>query len=286
MRFFPFNLNGPQFLVFFILFGTLCVVVIPLMRRLWAPSDDFDAPLPRLTDPLEIATLRGGFQEAVRLVTIVLIDRGLLRHEGNGLSALPGGGAYLSAALEIAVFRYFLGGGTPSGVFGDPAVRDAGQAIELSLEARGLRVPEAKRRTVFFQSLSVIAGVALVRIWISGPPFLLLIIECCLFIVVANWVRLQGINGRGRRLMSQLRELFVRLERRAKDLERGAQGREIALLGAVFGFGALPFAVARPCACCGPRTPLAGAAVAAAAVDAAAAGAVGAAAEDAAGESF
>src|ERR1700722_6015319 len=145
MRVFPFNLNGPQFLVFFVIFGILLVVVIPLRQRRSTSSNDGDAPLPPLTDPLEIATLRGGFQEAVRLVIVVLIDRGLLKHEDKGFSALPGGASYLSAKLEIAVFQYFERGADPSGVFADDAVRSAGRALEESLEVRGLRVPDAKR---------------------------------------------------------------------------------------------------------------------------------------------
>src|SRR5450631_2788245 len=160
MRLFPFNLNGPQFLVFFIVFGTLIVIVIPLIQRRSASSADDLAPLPRLTDPLEIATLRGGFEEAVRLVIVVLIDRRLLWHENKGFGVLPGGAAYLSAKLEMAVFRYFELGGSPSDVFHDLAVIGAGQAIEDSLEVRGLRVPGAKRSAVFLQSLAVIGSVA------------------------------------------------------------------------------------------------------------------------------
>jgi uncharacterized protein (TIGR04222 family) len=243
MRLFPFNLNGPQFLVFFVIFATLVVVIIPLMQKRSSSLQERDAPLPRLTDPFEIAALRGGYEEAVRLVIVVLIDRGLLKHEGKGFSALSDGAAYLSAELEIAILRYFQRGGVPSAVFGDDAVRSAGRAIEDSLEVRGLRIPGAKRSAVYLRSLAVIAGVALLRIWISGPPFLFLIIEFCFFVVVGNWVRLQGVSDRGRRLLSLLRGLFARLKRRAKDLNRGGQGQEIALLAAVFGFSALPFAV-------------------------------------------
>ncbi len=240
MRLFPFNLSGPHFLGFFIAFG-LCVVLIPLSRRRASPSHD-DSPLPRLTDPMEIATLRAGYEEAARLALIVLSDRGLIKQEGKILRGLPGGAESIREPLELAVFQYIQSSLPPDKLLEDGAVRNLGQKLESSLEQRGLRVPAVRRAQDFCLSLAALGVVAGLRIWMSGPPFAFLLIECAAFAALADWVRRQGPSARGVRLLSQLRALFLRLKARANRIKRG-EGQEVALLAAVFGFGALPFSV-------------------------------------------
>ena len=240
MKLFPFNLTGPHFLWFFIVFG-LCVVMIPLYRRRTSASHD-DSPLPHLTDPIEIATLRAGYEEAARLALIVLNDRGVIKQEGKTFRGPLGGAESIREPLELAVFQYFRRGLPPGELFKDAAVRNLGRKLESSLELRGLRVPAVERAQVFCLSLSALSVVAGLRIWMSGPPFAFLLIECAAFAVLANWVRLQGTSARGVRLLSQLQALFLRLKARANRIKRG-EGQEVALLAAVFGFGALPFSV-------------------------------------------
>ena len=241
MRPFPFNLTGPKFLLFFAVFG-VCTAFFPLLRRRMQDADP-TALLPRVTDPIQIATLRGGYEEAVRLLVVILVDRGFVERNGTKLTAIAKNAGYLTNKLEGAVFSYFTSGNHPSGVFHDPAVRAAGFAVEESLESLGLRVPRAQRTNDCLLSIAVFGGVAALRIALSGPPFQFLVLETVGLILVAAWVRRQGLNGRGLRLLSQLRELFARLKARASKVGRGAQGQEAALLAAVFGFGALPFAV-------------------------------------------
>lgn len=240
MKLFPFNLTGPHFLWFFVVFG-LCVVMIPLYRRRTSPSHE-DSPLPHLTDPIEIATLRAGYEEAARLALIVLNDRGVIKQDGKTFRGLLGSAESIREPLELAVFQYFQRGLPPGDLLKDRAVRSLGRKLEGSLELRGLRVPAVKRAQVFCLSLAALSVVAGLRIWMSGPPFAFLLIECAAFVVLANWVRRQGPSARGVRLLSQLRALFLRLKVRANRIKRGA-GQEVALLAAVFGFGALPFSV-------------------------------------------
>ena len=112
MNWFPFNLTGPHFLWFFAAFG-LCVVLIPLYRRRTSPSHD-DSPLPHLTDPMEIATLRAGYQEAARLALVLLNVRGLIKLNGNTFRGLLGGAESIREPLELAVFQYLQRGLPPS----------------------------------------------------------------------------------------------------------------------------------------------------------------------------
>ena len=240
MKLFPFSLTGPHFLGFFIAFG-LCVVLIPLNRRRNSPSHD-DSPLPHLTDPIEIATLRAGYEEAARLALIVLHDRGLIKQVGKTLRGVPQGAESIREPLELAVYQYFQSNLPPDKLLEDGAVRNLGRKLESSLEQRGLRVPAVQRAQDFCLSLAALGVVAGLRIWMSGLPFAFLLIECAAFAALADWVRRQGPSARGVRLLSQLRALFLRLKARANRIKRG-EGQEVALLAAVFGFGALPFSV-------------------------------------------
>ncbi len=71
----PFDLAGPQFLLFYLAFGGCVLLVLNLIRRARESSDSSKVTL---TDPYLIAYLRGGKNEALRLGTVSLIDRGLL----------------------------------------------------------------------------------------------------------------------------------------------------------------------------------------------------------------
>ena len=113
MRPFPFNLTGPEFLFFFAVFG-YCVAIFPLIRRRWQGADA-EAPLPRITDPIQIATLRGGYKEAVRMLVVTLVDRGFIEQDGKILAAVAKDAGYLKNKLEIAVFNYFKSGKHPRG---------------------------------------------------------------------------------------------------------------------------------------------------------------------------
>src|SRR3984885_7905233 len=168
MRPFPFNLTGPEFLWFFAVFG-LFVALFPLVRSRMQEANSVD-PLPRITDPIQIATLRGGYKEAVRLLVVTLVDRGFVEQDGKYLTAVAKNAGYLTSKLETAVFNYFKSGKHPSGAFQDSAVCIAGYAVEESLETLGLRVRSAQRLNECLLSIGVFGGVAAVRIVISGPP--------------------------------------------------------------------------------------------------------------------
>ena len=70
----PFDLRGPEFLLFYVVFAILVIVGAWLFRRMKEVG-----PAPKMElDPYAIAYLRGGKNEAVRVAMVSLIDRGLL----------------------------------------------------------------------------------------------------------------------------------------------------------------------------------------------------------------
>jgi uncharacterized protein (TIGR04222 family) len=77
---FPFNLPGPQFLAFYAVFGAAVAAAYHFARR----HIESGMPPPiNQKDPYLFACLRGGPKEVVCVVTLGLIDRGLLKMHGN-----------------------------------------------------------------------------------------------------------------------------------------------------------------------------------------------------------
>ena len=85
----PFNLHGPAFLAFYI--GRMVITLWALKRWLRVFEGRAGTPPPRFDDPYLIAYLRGGVEEAARVATVSLIDRGLLcgREERSASPASP-----------------------------------------------------------------------------------------------------------------------------------------------------------------------------------------------------
>src|SRR5262245_15603638 len=75
----PFNLHGPEFLVFYFFFSLAVVIAIAILRR---HGESGPAPKMDLADPYLIAYLRGGENEALRVAVISLVDRGMLVTDG------------------------------------------------------------------------------------------------------------------------------------------------------------------------------------------------------------
>src|SRR5262245_46284723 len=76
----PFDLRGPEFLLFYFFFSLVVIYANAFLRR---RAESGVAPRIDLGDPYLIAYLRGGEDEALRVAVISLIDRGMLVMEGR-----------------------------------------------------------------------------------------------------------------------------------------------------------------------------------------------------------
>ena len=73
----PFDWTGPWFLLFYLVLGVFSYWFV----YFYVTYRERQQPIPKLkmSDPFQIAFLRGGENEAIRIASISLIDRGLLR---------------------------------------------------------------------------------------------------------------------------------------------------------------------------------------------------------------
>jgi len=101
----PLDLPGPQFLVFYVF---LAVITLGLLWVVRSTSEAGASPRIDTGDPYLIAYLRGSHQEALRVATIALIDRGLLEADTTARTIVARAGATAPThPIEQALVRHF-----------------------------------------------------------------------------------------------------------------------------------------------------------------------------------
>jgi len=242
----PFALHGFDFLAFYLVTGIAVVVGLRLWIRRSETDDSRGAP--NLTDPYLIAQLRAGPNEALRVATVSLVDRGLLDASDDTLST-HGDDAErrVQRPIEKAILRHFRNPGKAWEVFKDAGAQMACNTYEDALARAGLVADGrtlAQRFPAFALALALLVGIAAIKIGIAlsegrhniGFTILLAIV----FSIVALAIWRKRLTGRGVAMLGDLRSLFARLRGRAGSLRKGGQTNEAALLAAVFGIAVLP----------------------------------------------
>jgi uncharacterized protein (TIGR04222 family) len=239
----PFDLPGPEFLRFhaWLCGGAIAAVV------LWRQVGE-RASLPKLSalDAYSVAYLRGGAAEAMRVVTLALIDRQLIHADGKSLRALPDGWQRVRRPFERAVLKHFAAQSEPSTLFASEAVRASAASLDLELAEAGL-LPSAQQRLLRVMlergAVLVVAGVAAFKILLAASRghknvgFLFLLM---LFTVVALSLLARGRRTvTGNRALADLRALCEGLKERSAELQIGRGSYDLAMLMGVFGLGAL-----------------------------------------------
>src|SRR6185295_9303951 len=117
----PFDLRGPEFLLFYLLLGAATLAVLAVIRRTTEADGSTGAVL---DDYLSIAYLRGGRNEALRVATLNLINRGLLEVSSDGTVRTRGGKAApnVSKTLERAILHTFREPAAASTIFSNAAL--------------------------------------------------------------------------------------------------------------------------------------------------------------------
>jgi uncharacterized protein (TIGR04222 family) len=240
-----FDLSGPEFLVFYICVGLMVISALKLA------IDEAEGGAPRalpLSDPYQIAWLRGGTPEAARIAVLSLIDRGLLTVRGDNLLNLSPVQSVIREPIERAILGRCAQSGTPAtAVLDDPAVERACAPYRAQLERLQL-MPDAAMRAARYRwfaiAAAILLGIALGKIVIAfgrgryNVEFLIILAVIGLGVV---WFLVRRRRTHlGNRMVEDLRRLFGALRQRAATVRPGAMTSDAMLLAAVFGISALP----------------------------------------------
>src|SRR5689334_3856669 len=135
----PFLWPGPEFLGFYVALG---VVTWLTLRHVIQRGEARPAPL-LLADPYEIAYLRGGLNEALRVAAVALVDRKLLTENGETLVAAEGASEQADAPIEQEILDFFVKPVAAAEMFGAHRFAAVEAALRDKLERAGVLAGEA-----------------------------------------------------------------------------------------------------------------------------------------------
>jgi uncharacterized protein (TIGR04222 family) len=240
----PFDLRGPEFVYFYFVLGAVVIGLMVLLRRRLETG-----PVPRLVDidPYLVAHLRGGADEALRIATVSLLDRGLLMAKGDRLVAETGAVERVRRPLERKILTEFFASADVSTLFSKTGPRKACEALASDLRKQRLLPGPNETMTRVLLGLATTA----VLWWVAYEKAqlalsrgrhnlgLLFLLAMSVPFVVALCSRTPRTTL-GDRVLQDLRMLFSRLKARSNEIRPGGATSELALLAGVFGLSALP----------------------------------------------
>lgn len=243
----PFDLRGPEFLVVYSVLGAFTVIAAWLLRR----SSEGGPPAgPMLNDYLHIAYLRGGSNEALRVATMNLINRGLIEVKGDdSLQTVDRkAAARVSRLAERGILEKFQARENAPAIFSDHRLKHAAkQDCEPTLVRLGL-LPDGGGKTLrallLFMALFILIAVAAIKILVAlsrgRSNIVFLIAEAVIFCLLAVKVTHPFRTRAGNAVLADLQTLFAGLRGRPGSIMPGVQTEDFALWAAVFGMAALP----------------------------------------------
>jgi uncharacterized protein (TIGR04222 family) len=251
----PFELRGPEFLLFYFCFGLAVIIAIVVLRR---RAESGDAPRIDLGDPYLIAYLRGGEDEALRLAVISLVDRGVLAMDGKFIRRADHvTSGMVKYPIEYEALRKFDATGEEASVFEaasvleDHSLKSALQPYRDKLERAGL-MPDANvrrdRRMRLLLALMALGVVGVIKIQIGlslGKPVALLVVMMISAMVIAAAFSFPRLTALGKATLEDITNLYSGLRTRINSFSPGGASAELAMFAAVFGVAALagtPFA--------------------------------------------
>ena len=237
----PFNLAGPEFLLFYVIFSAALLIGACIYWHVRTSRAD----VPVLTNPYEIAYLRGGPAEAIRVAVIGLIERGVLTaDELRVVRTVEGGEAGISDRFERKIAEYFSTRGAADTAAKSDALQALLQPFKERLERDGLILNEelsAIRNWLMAGVLSSLWIVSMTKIAIAlgrGKGNVLFLV---IFTVVATLIAI-GLLGSKERTAACDAALERLREFHRTELNLNLSGNEMLLYAAVFGAAAAPVA--------------------------------------------
>jgi uncharacterized protein (TIGR04222 family) len=242
---FPFDLPGPEFLVFY-LATTITFVVVAIFWR-WGREA---APIPKLSslDPCLLAYLRGGEAETIRCVILSLVDRGLLI--AHGLEVRRAGDAEPDQArrpIERAILTRCASPVEAHALLREPALAAECRGFREELTTAGLLPDAAVRARRRMMALSLVPpylaiGVtkAFIGVGRDRPIELLVVLMVGGVTIIVGACVLSRRTRVGDRFLADVHTFLSPLKSRAASIQPGGADADFALLVGAFGVAVLP----------------------------------------------
>lgn len=241
----PFDLPGPEFLAFYIVFGSAVIAGLYIARGI---SESGTVPKMDYSNPYLLAYLRGGERETIHVAAMSLIDRGLLRADGEQLSASsknaeqivhrPVEKALLGRSRVVREIARTSESGT---------LKAACKEYKDKLEDLGLLPNEKIANARVYRlvvALILLFGVAFIKVIFATLQGRQNIVFLLILAGIFGYIAIKTYNpfrtALGNVMLADLKTLFSSLKTRAATIVPGGSTGEAALLMAVFGATALP----------------------------------------------
>jgi uncharacterized protein (TIGR04222 family) len=247
----PFELYGPEFLLFYFCFSLAVIVAIVLLRR---RAESGGSPRIDLGDPYLIAYLRGGEDEALRVAVVSLVDREMLVRDGRLIRRADHVTVDMAhRPIERAVLELFIIADNGASALKDKNLKPVFQPYQDTLERAGLLPDGATRaarlkRLLLGMAALVIVGVIKIQIGLSlERPVEFLVVMMIVAIVISTALSFPRLTARGKATLEDITNLYSGLRTQIKSFSPGGASAELAMYAAVFGVAALaatPFAYA------------------------------------------
>jgi uncharacterized protein (TIGR04222 family) len=248
----PFDLRGPEFLLFYFCFSLVVITANAVLRR---RAESGPAPRIDLGDPYLIAYLRGGENEALRVAVVSLVDRGMLVMNDQTISRADHiTSGMVKHPIEYEVLKKFGAPDEAASVFKDRELKSEFHPYRHNLELAGLmpdsavRLARLKRLLVALTAL-VIVGLIKIQIGLSlGRHVGFLVVMVIIAMVIAAVSSFPRLTARGKATLEDITNLYSGLRTRVNSFSPGSASAELAMFAAVFGVGALaatPFGYAQ-----------------------------------------
>jgi uncharacterized protein (TIGR04222 family) len=245
---FPFNLPGPQFLLFYAVFGAAVVAALYFLRR---HVESGPPPPIAPQDPYLFACLRGGPKEVVCIATLGLVDRGLLRMDGNVISRQANVRPEISRRrIEQEVLRYFEDKAELFSILKRHSVLSVA-ADEYEYELRHHRlIPDAAidgtRTYLMGAAIAIVVAVGGMKLMVAlgagRANIWFLVIMMIVWMGVIWKITHPYRTATGDSVLASARGMFGGLRERVSSIRPGSGSRELLWLTSLFGVTALPAA--------------------------------------------
>ena len=224
----PFDFDGPDFLVFYLIFGILVLYFASRMRK---ARESGPPPQLPLNDPYLLAFLGGGRQGVIRTGLVSLIDQGVLMVSEERMVGRGPKWSEQAAhnAIEKSILQYVNNPRNLQEMFKEPTLANIAAGYEEKLRMARL-LPSAEditaRRWLVAGAIVLLAGVSWTKMTLAlerghqNIGFLILL--TIIFVIVAIKLGTPDRTRLGDDFLSSVRGVFSDVKSRARSMRPGS----------------------------------------------------------------